>query len=149
MRPAIRRCHGSSAIPIYVRPAGWGTAAAVPHLAADDRLGHPGWSVARRERRWLDCTGLTDGTTEGAGGVQLPLAGGGRTGQYAALVIGVGNALTDRTHLAFRAHASRPMRISVQARHPQSGDRWQRSIYLDAEPRDVSRPVQRHDAGRQ
>ena len=29
------------------------------------------------------------------------------------------------------------MRVSVQARHPGTGDRWQRSIYLDGEPRDV------------
>jgi hypothetical protein len=29
------------------------------------------------------------------------------------------------------------MRVSVQARHPGTGDRWQRSIYLDTEPRDV------------
>ena len=65
------------------------------------------------------------------------LGGGDRAGQYAALGIGVGKALTERTHLAFRAHASRPMRVSVQARHPETGDRWQRSIYLDAEPRGV------------
>ena len=65
------------------------------------------------------------------------LANGDRTGQYAALGIGVGKALTERTHVAFRAHASRPMRVSVQARHPQSGARWQRSIYLEPEPRDV------------
>ena len=29
------------------------------------------------------------------------------------------------------------MRVSVQARHPKSGERGQRSIYLDTEPRDV------------
>jgi hypothetical protein len=29
------------------------------------------------------------------------------------------------------------MRISVQARRPSPGDRWQRSIYLDATPRDI------------
>jgi hypothetical protein len=65
------------------------------------------------------------------------LGGGNRAGQYAALGIGVGKALTERTHLAFRANASRPMRVSVQARHPATGDRWQRSIYLDTEARDV------------
>ena len=32
------------------------------------------------------------------------------------------------------------MRVSVQARHPESGDRWQRSIYLDAEVRDIVIP---------
>jgi hypothetical protein len=65
------------------------------------------------------------------------VGGGDRAGRYAALGIGVGKALTERTHLAFRAHASRPMRVSVQARYPRSGARWQHSIYLDADPRDV------------
>jgi hypothetical protein len=65
------------------------------------------------------------------------LGDGDRAGQYAALGIGVGKALTERTHVAFRAQASRPMRISVQARHPATGDRWQRSIYLDTDARDV------------
>src|SRR5919109_1867119 len=63
------------------------------------------------------------------------LAPGERSGQYAALVIGVGKALTERTHLVFRAHAVRPMRLSVQARHPHSGGRWQKSVYLDSEIR--------------
>lgn len=66
------------------------------------------------------------------------LSPGDRAGRYAALGIGVGKALTERTHVAFRAHASRPMRVSVQARAPHSGHRWQRSIYLDAEPREVA-----------
>ena len=68
------------------------------------------------------------------------LADGVRRGQYAALGISVGNALTDRTRIRFHAHASQPMRISVQARRPRSGERWQRSIYLDTEPREVAVP---------
>jgi hypothetical protein len=68
------------------------------------------------------------------------LGEGSRAGQYAALVIGVGTALSERAHLAVRAHALRPMRVSVQARHPQSGERWQKSIYLDAEIRDIIIP---------
>jgi hypothetical protein len=56
---------------------------------------------------------------------------------YAALVISVGNALTSQTRLAFRAHATRLMRISVQARHPQSASRWQRSVFLDTTPREI------------
>jgi hypothetical protein len=32
------------------------------------------------------------------------------------------------------------MRVSVQARQPQSGERWRRSIYLDGEIRDVVIP---------
>jgi hypothetical protein len=59
---------------------------------------------------------------------------------YAALVISVGNALTAQTRLAFRAHATGPMRVSVQARHPQSASRWQRSVFLDTEPREIVVP---------
>jgi hypothetical protein len=29
------------------------------------------------------------------------------------------------------------MRVSVQARHPATGHRWQRSVYLDTNARDV------------
>ncbi len=42
--------------------------------------------------------------------------------------------------LSFRARSEAPMRLSVQARAPggREGQRWQRSIYLDQTPRDVS-----------
>ena len=58
------------------------------------------------------------------------------------MVISVGNALTNRTRLAFRAQASQAMRISVQARRPRSGERWQRSIYLDTSPREIIVPFE-------
>jgi hypothetical protein len=32
------------------------------------------------------------------------------------------------------------MRVSLQARQPQSGERWQKSVYLDEEVRDVIVP---------
>ena len=69
------------------------------------------------------------------------LGTGERLGQYAALGISVGTGLSGRTQLAFRAQASQPMRLSVQARRPRSGDRWQRSVYLDTNARDVVVPV--------
>jgi hypothetical protein len=42
--------------------------------------------------------------------------------------------------LQFRASADMPMRVSVQLRAPvpPGGARWQRSVYLDAEPRDIT-----------
>jgi hypothetical protein len=124
--------------PIYVRPAGWGVTppASVerPPASTFNIQGGP-WRVEN------------DGTStaqvaqsdppQGPVEFNYRLAEGGRSGQYAALVIGVGKALTERTHLAFRAHAARPMRISVQTRQPHSGGRWQKSVYLDAETRDI------------
>jgi hypothetical protein len=68
------------------------------------------------------------------------LAARERAGQYAGLGISVGTALAGHTRVAFRAYASQPMRISFQARRPRSGERWQRSIYLGTEPRDVVVP---------
>jgi hypothetical protein len=123
--------------PIYVRPEDWGTPSAATTETPSITRGIQGgpWHAEK------DDESLADVTQQDApsGPVQLTfrLASGDRAGRYAALGIGVGTALTERTHVAFRAHASRPMRVSVQARHPKSGARWQRSIYLDAEPRDV------------
>lgn len=71
------------------------------------------------------------------------LRAGGRFSQYAAFVtpphVGwIGRA----TRVSFRGSADKPMRISVQVRRPLErpgdGERWQRSVYLDATPRDVS-----------
>jgi hypothetical protein len=122
---------------IYVRPEGWGTPAearvATPSITRGIQGGP--WHAEKDDESSAEVA-QKDAPT---GPVQLTfrLASGDRAGRYAALGIGVGTALTERTHVAFRAHASRPMRVSVQARHPKSGARWQRSIYLDAEPRDV------------
>jgi hypothetical protein len=123
--------------PIYVRTAGWGRSAPIavetptitrtiqggPWHAEKDAESSA--QISQKDRR------------EGPVEFSFRLAAGDRVGKYAALGIGVGTVLTERTRLAFRAYASRPMRVSVQARHPKSGERWQRSIYLDPEPRDV------------
>ncbi len=126
--------------PIYIRPTGWGVAAPVNQSTPTITLSIQGgpWKVE------------TDGASiarvsqteppRGAADFTFQLADSTRTGQYAALVIGVGKALTERTHLVVRADAVRPMRISVQARNPQSGGRWQKSIYLDPQVRDVVVP---------
>jgi hypothetical protein len=125
--------------PIYVRPDGWGmrmplpTAAEAPEITRGIQGGP--WHVEKDDESSAEIAQVDSPT----GPVQFTfrLAGGDPAGRYAALGIGVGKALSERAHLTFRAHASRPMRVSVQARHPQSGNRWQRSIYLDAEPREV------------
>ena len=65
------------------------------------------------------------------------LAGGSRSSQYTALVTRLDGAkLRVFNQLAFRASASRPMRLSVQLRVPD-GRRWQRSVYLDETPREI------------
>ena len=122
---------------IYVRPDGWGrpsdAAVGSPSITQDIQGGP--WHAEKDD----ESAAQVAQKDAPAGPVELTfrLAGGDRAGRYAALGIGVGNALTERTQVAFRAHASRPMRVSVQARHPKSGARWQRSVYLDTEPRDV------------
>jgi hypothetical protein len=69
------------------------------------------------------------------------LAGGTRTGQYAALVTRPITMPGDATALAFAASADRPMRVSLQLRQPDGGSdgrRWRRSIYLDTAEREVA-----------
>ena len=123
--------------PIYVRPPGWGVPTTVAVEAAEISRGIQGgpWHVEKDD----ESSAQFAQKDYPVGPVQFDfrLASGDRAGRYAALGIGVGKALTERTRLAFRARASRPMRVSIQARHPQSGNRWQRSIYLDSEPRDA------------
>jgi hypothetical protein len=123
--------------PIYVRPDGWGTSLPMAGEASTITRSIQGgpWHTEKDDRSSAQVAQKDYPT--GPVEFTFRLAGGDRDGRYAALGIGVGKALTERTHLAFRARASQPMRISVQARHPKSGDRWQRSIYLDGEAREV------------
>jgi hypothetical protein len=122
--------------PIYVRPDDWGrphsTFIAAPTITRNIQGGP--WHAEKDQQ---STTQIAQTDPNAPVRFTFRLGSGDRMGPYAALGIGVGKALTERTHLAFRAYASRPMRISVQARHPQSGNRWQRSVYLDANPRDV------------
>ena len=69
---------------------------------------------------------------------QYGLADGAVAGQYSALALSTGSALIGRDRLSFRARARQPMRVVVQARRQIVGERWQRSIYLDTQPRDVT-----------
>ena len=123
--------------PIYVRPVGWGTTPPPPVDVPTITLGVQGgpWHVEKDDASAAQV--VQKDYPEGPVQFTFRLADGDRTGKYAALGIGVGKGLTERTRIAIRAHASRPMRISVQARQPHSGHRWQRSIYLDTEPRDI------------
>jgi hypothetical protein len=92
-----------------------------------------------------------DETSTGAVSVQedavrlvFQLGAGQPHGQYAALVSSIGgeagNGETGFDRVTFVARASRPMRISLQARlaRGKDGERWRRSVYVDATPRTIT-----------
>lgn len=131
--------------PIYVRaplevpPVEQIVAPALTHGLID-----PGAPPARLE---LSKAGGAIEIVDGADGVRLRvranLEGGVPTNQAAALVFDTpeGVAAYDRAFLRLRA--DRPMRVSVQLRGGQgasAGDRWTRSIYLDAAWREYTLP---------
>lgn len=131
--------------PIYVGGVAETRAAAPPRPAprTAKRLFTDGSADGWATERDATSQAVVDSTPT-LGGRELAfrfaLAGGPRVGQYVALVrAGVGG-FADFDRLSFRARASRPMRLSVQIRLTGAGDqpRWQRSIYLDTMPRDVS-----------
>ena len=99
-------------------------------LAADGRfwgVEHDAGSHAELERDGPDV------------GIRYALAGRPATAPFAAL--GATTTIDPRAAgLAFYGRADRPMRISVQVRALAGGDgqRWQRSVYLDQFPRDVT-----------
>ncbi len=108
------------------------------------------------ERSALEATGLgwsiergagSDGAiamVTGDGGVPTlaftwRLADGERASQYAAVAGSVPRGVLDgMDRLALRVGATAPMRLSVQLRNPADGRRWQRSIYVDETPREVT-----------
>ena len=126
--------------PIYIRPREWGTQPATTPPATSDGQTIQGGPWHAEKDAASDARVIHHDPPHGIAELSYRLGGGDRSGQYAALGISVGNALTGRSRIRFRAQASQPMRISLQARRPRSGERWQRSIYLDAEPRDVVVP---------
>lgn len=123
--------------PIYVRSPAWGStpAAIAPTTTITRGVQGGPWHVEKDDASTAQVVQKDYPT----GPVQFTfrLGAGERAGKYAALGIGVGQGLTERTHLSMRAHASQPMRISVQARQPGTGRRWQRSVYVDTTPRDI------------
>jgi hypothetical protein len=122
--------------PIYVRPDNWGApqSSFTPAPSITRTIQGGPWHAEKDDQSAVQ---IAQNDPSAPVQFTFQLGSGDRAGRYAALGIGVGKALTERTHLAFRARASASMRISVQARNPQSGNRWQRSIYLDSQPRDV------------
>ncbi len=67
---------------------------------------------------------------------RFEMAAGTPSGRYTSLAYPLPAGAVDFDRLAFTVRAERPMRISVQIRDT-TADRWQRSVYVDAVPRDL------------
>lgn len=79
------------------------------------------------------------------GGSQLllryALSGTPSSSPFAALVLPASSLLAQHDRVTFSVQADHPMRISMQLRVPRNGreaERWQRSVYVDTTPREVS-----------
>jgi hypothetical protein len=124
--------------PIYVVPKGWKPAAPARPIPAVERreFGMDDWRVEHARTSTGELTVSADGSTA----FRFVLGGGVPSGQYAAAAIPVPSDLTRYDRFSFVARADEPMRLSVQVRHPQGndGERWQRSVYLDREPRAIT-----------
>jgi hypothetical protein len=117
---------GWQPVPVNAAQASWRTTAGID--------AEHGWSVEHDSG--------SQGTLvrrEGVLELGYRLGAGPKNGQFAALAKETTFG-PDTVGIAFRGAADRPMRISVQVRVPDAGDgaRWQRSVYLDQQPRDVT-----------
>ncbi|MPY86526.1 MAG: hypothetical protein GEU99_01225 [Luteitalea sp.] len=72
------------------------------------------------------------------------LRSGGRVSQYAAAATNALEAIDRWRVVRFTAHATGPMRLSVQVRQRTTAGRhrWARSVYLDRTPREVTVPLE-------
>lgn len=135
--------------PIYIGPrAPAEPAAARPEarrllLLFGDQPDPDGWRIEKDEesRAAVSSTPTVSGRELA---FRYALRGAPAGGQYAALVHGIpggeeGKGPVTPDRLLFRARANRAMRLEVQIRQPDGpdGKRWQRSIYLDGQPREV------------
>ena len=98
-----------------------------------------GWAIEHREAS----AGALD-VVPAVGGTQLSfryaLGGTISASPFAALVMLAGSVLPEYDRLIFTARADRPMRLSVQLRASggEVEERWHRSAFLDASPREIS-----------
>ena len=75
--------------------------------------------------------------------LRFRLGPGTPSGQFAALVTPIRLGASARA-IVFRAHGETSMRVSVQLRAPAAGpegERWRRSVHLDASPREIRIPL--------
>ncbi|MSO49545.1 MAG: hypothetical protein EXQ49_06530 [Acidobacteria bacterium] len=96
------------------------------------------WAIERHEPSTGELT-----ASNGEVGLAFSLAPGRASGQYAAMAYPLsGQDRFDAVTMTLRAEP--PMRVSIQWRVPRGvdGDRWQRSVYVDATPRTVTLDLQ-------
>jgi hypothetical protein len=97
------------------------------------------WTVETAPRSMAAVDRLAE--TSGAEiGFRFALGGARSESPFAALAMPAGADLAQFDRLEFNGRALRPMRVSVQLRAPgpADGERWQRSVYLDQRPREVT-----------
>ena len=99
-----------------------------------------GWTVEKGplSDAALDVVGSAGGGSQLL--IRYAVGGSVSMSPYAAFIVPAGPALPKHDRLVFNARADGPMRMSVQFRLPNgsTGERWQRSVYLDATPRDIT-----------
>jgi hypothetical protein len=110
--------------------------APVDMRAVPAEVGPRGWRVERDEgsKGGLEPLDATPGFT-----LHFQLAASEAAQPYVAAVRPLGAEVAAFTRLMFIGRADRPRRVSVQLRVPGTGDgtRWERSVYLDREPRQI------------
>ena len=130
--------------PIYAFPASVDSpSAALPEIKIVASLFTDGdvedWRLehSAKSRVAVDSTPTDEGRE-----LAFRLALGGGDEAYAAIQRPLDLSVFEVDRIMFRGRASRPLRISLQLRAPStSGDisaRWQRSVYLDSEMRDIA-----------
>lgn len=72
--------------------------------------------------------------------LRYAIGGAASTSPFAAFALTPGPELARADRLLFTARGDRPMRLSVQLREGagEADSRWQRSVYLDPEPREIA-----------
>ena len=96
-----------------------------------------GWTAVTSpsSKAALDVVSTVDGTQLG---FRYAIGGSASASPYAALVFQPVRSLAEHDRLVFTARADRPTRVSVQLREPRNGERWHRSVFIDAEPREIA-----------
>jgi len=132
--------------PIYLRPSGRWVPPPDPRAPPEEFApqyddGFPiDWRIetSSHSQAALEVVGTEGGSTELS--MRYTLGGARSDSPYVALVMPAGPALPAYDRLMFTARAMQPMRLSVQLRVPAGteGERWQRSVYLDTNPRAVT-----------
>ena len=126
--------------PIYVVPQNWeaGRLPARGPASETHDIKSGGWRIEHE----ATSTG-TLGSDRGDGSLvnfRYTLGSGKPAGQFTAVAVPAAPELAGYDRLAFLGRADKPMRLSVQVRRAQGsqGERWQRSVYLDTEPRVIT-----------